>query len=296
MSKLKVGDVVKITRKAEEGENGWDNAWVREMDIFVGKNGVVVDLPSDEGVKVYCLEAGEYYSFPEFILKKIDGGSMSEFKVGDKVRAKHDIETQLNVVKKGSIGVTVLSDPKHKDWSKILFGKELFTFDFDGTIVIADSEDVEKLEPENTETPEPEFIVGDRVKFKVDCDYKKESIREDVRGLLGTVEEVFPDGIPPHGFIKFDNPDVSNWFVAYTSLEKISEEKLEPQNIETPKKEKKLERITITLKNRQSAIVIIGNYVSADAEFVYYESRDGKTYEIREDEIIMIVSEEFNDA
>jgi hypothetical protein len=136
---------------------------------------------------------------------------VSEFKVGGKVRAKHDIENQLGVVKKGSVGTAILSDPEHKDWSKILFGKELYTFDFDGTIVITDSEDVEKLEP---------------------------------------------------------------------------------QNIETPKKEKKLERITITLKNRQSAIVIIGNYLSADAEFVYYESRDGKTYEIREDEIIMIVSEE----
>lgn len=215
MSKLKVGDVVKITRKAKDGENGWDNAWVEEMDRFVGKIGVVVDLPSDEGIKVYCLEAGDYYSFPEFVLKKVDGGSMSEFKVGDKVRAKCDLETALGNVKAGSVGVTVLGDPKHKEWSKILFGKELFTFDFDGTIVIADSEDVEKLEPENTETP---------------------------------------------------------------------------------KNEKKLEKITITLKNRQSAIVIIGNYLSADAEFVYYESRDGKTYEIREDEIIMIVSEEFNDG
>lgn len=212
MSKLKVGDVVKITRKAEDGENGWDNTWVEEMDIFVGKNGVVVDIPSDEGVKVYCLEAGDYYLFPKFVLKKIDGGSMSEFKVGDKVRAKHDIENLLGTVKKGSVGVTVLGDPKHKEWSKIFFGKEHYTFDFDGTIVLTDSEDVEKLDPENTETP---------------------------------------------------------------------------------KNEKKLEKITITLKNRQSAIVIIGNYVSADAEFVYYESRDGKTYEIREDEIIMIVSEDF---
>lgn len=139
---------------------------------------------------------------------------MSEFKVGDKVRAKCDLETALGNVKAGSVGVTVLGDPKHKEWSKIFFGKELFTFDFGGLIVMTDSKDVEKLESENTETP---------------------------------------------------------------------------------KNEKTLKRIAITLKNRQSAIVIIGNYASADAEFVYYESRDGKTYEIREDEIIMIVSEEFND-
>ena len=121
MGKLKVGDVVKITRKAEDGENGWDNTWVEEMDVFVGKNGVVVDSPSDEGVKVFCLEAGDYYSFPEFVLKKIDGGSMSEFNFGEKVRAKHNIENLLGTVKKGSIGMTILSDPKQAEWSKIFF-------------------------------------------------------------------------------------------------------------------------------------------------------------------------------
>lgn len=150
---------------------------------------------------------------------------------------------------------------------------------------MTDSKEVEKIE-----TPEPEFKVGDRVKVKVDYDYKEDGVGEDVRGLFGTIKKLCPDGIPPHCRVKFDNSGVSDWFVAYTSLEKISEEK--PENTETPKTEKKFKKITITLKNRQSAIVIIGNEVSADAEFVYYESRDGKTYEIREDEIIMIVSEE----
>ena len=192
MSKLKVGDVVKITRKAEDGENGWDNSWVEEMDVFVGKNGVVVDSPSDEGVKVFCLEAGDYYSFPEFVLKKIDGGSMSEFNFGEKVRAKHDIENLLGTVKKGSVGVTVLSDPKHKEWSKIFFGKELYTFDFDGVIVTTDSDDVEKIE-----TPEPEFKVGDRVKVDENFDYEKSYILQDVRGLFGTVVEVFDQATPP---------------------------------------------------------------------------------------------------
>ena len=136
---------------------------------------------------------------------------MSEFKVGDKVRAKHDIENLLGTVKKGSVGTTILSDPKHKEWSKIFFGKELYTFDFDGAIVMTDSDEVEKLEPQNTETP---------------------------------------------------------------------------------KNEKKLERITITLKNRQSAIVIIGRYESVDEEFQYYSDRDGKFWEIRKDEIIITMSEE----
>lgn len=214
---------------------------------------------------------------------------MSEFNFGEKVRAKQDIENLLGTVKKGSIGTVVLSDPKHKEWSKIFFGKEFYTFEFDGITVIADSEDVEKLE-----TSEPEFKVGDRVKVDENFDYEKSYVLQDVRGLFGTVGAVFDQATPPYCRVNFDNSGVSGWFVPYTSLEKISEEK--PQNTETPKKEKKLEKITITLKNRQSAVVIIGNYVSADAEFVYYESRDGKTYEIREDEIIMIVSEEFQNG
>lgn len=136
---------------------------------------------------------------------------MSEFKVGDKVRAKHDIEKLLGTVKKGSVGTTILSDPKHKEWSKIFFGKELYTFDFDGAIVMTDSDEVEKLEPQNTETPKNE-----------------------------------------NGFKKY----------------------------------------TLTLKNRQSAVVIIGRYESVDEEFQYYSGRDGKFWEIRKDEIIITMSEE----
>jgi len=136
---------------------------------------------------------------------------VSEFKVGDKVRAKHDIENLLGTVKKGSVGTTILSDPKHKEWSKIFFGKELYTFDFDGAIVMTDSDEVEKLEPQNTETPKNE-----------------------------------------NGFKKY----------------------------------------TLTLKNRQSAVVIIGRYESVDEEFQYYSDRDGKFWEIRKDEIIITMSEE----
>ena len=83
---------------------------------------------------------------------------MSEFNFGDKVRAKHDIENMIGSVKKGSIGTTVLSDPRHKEWAKIFFGKELYTFDFDGITVHTDSDDVEKIEAEAMENPKPENL------------------------------------------------------------------------------------------------------------------------------------------
>ena len=136
---------------------------------------------------------------------------MSEFKVGDKVRAKHDIENLLGTVKKGSVGTTILSDPKHKEWSKIFFGKELYTFDFDGAIVMTDSDEVEKLEPQNTETQ---------------------------------------------------------------------------------KNESSFKKYTLTLKNRQNAVVFVGVYESVDEEFRYFSDREGRSWEIRKDEIIITMSEE----
>ncbi len=288
MGKFNVGDLVVATKEMR--------TFCEDSVIKKGDKGIIEEARTTFiGRRLVGVKFKNFYGFcPENNLEKINEEPKMEekkdvkFNFGDKVRAKHDIENMIGSVKKGSIGTTVLSDPRHKEWSKILFGKELYTFDFDGITVHTDSEDVEKLE-----TSEPEFKVGDRVKVDENFDYEKSYVLQDVRGLFGTVGEVFDQATPPYCRVNFDSPGVLDWFIAYTGLEKISEEK--PQTTETPKKEKKLERITITLKNRQSAIVIISSYVSADAEFVYYESRDGKTYEIREDEIIMIVSEEFND-
>ena len=91
---------------------------------------------------------------------------MSEFNFGDKVRAKHDIENMIGSVKKGSIGTTVLSDHRHKEWAKIFFGKELYTFDFDGITVHTDSDDVEKIEAEAMENPKPENLRNYRIELK----------------------------------------------------------------------------------------------------------------------------------
>jgi len=216
---------------------------------------------------------------------------VSKFKVGDKVIAKENITAYggTAIAKAGDIG-EVLKVNAHLPF----FGNNLLKVKFFDKEMITDGTELEKLEPENTETPEPEFKVGDRVKVKEDFDYQKRCILQDVRGLSGKVLSVYSDRYSSHCCVTFDTPEIKDWYIRFTELEKISEEKLE--NAEIPKNEKTLKRIAITLKNRQSAIVIIGNYVSADAEFVYYESHDGKTYEIREDEIIMIVSEDYQNG
>ena len=61
---------------------------------------------------------------------------------------------------------------------------------------------------------------------------------------------------------------------------------------ETPKNENSFKKYTITLKNRQNAVVFVGAYESVDEEFQYYSDRDGKFWEIRKDEIIITMSEE----
>jgi len=68
---IEVGDLVRITRKAESGEGGWGNFWVGFLDDIVGKYGTV---RSDDGVKGFdvCTELGSF-DFPYFILEKITG-------------------------------------------------------------------------------------------------------------------------------------------------------------------------------------------------------------------------------
>ncbi len=76
---IKVGDRVRVTRKAEDGENGWNNSWagmengpLPGMDAYIGVEGeVVADLDDyGFGIKIEDCEAFGY-AFPYFILEKI---------------------------------------------------------------------------------------------------------------------------------------------------------------------------------------------------------------------------------
>lgn len=78
---IKVGDIVKVTRKAETDESGWNNVWVDEMDAIVGEELVVVADTSERGFDLRPI-TGELrdrmgcptphdFSFPYFVLEKI---------------------------------------------------------------------------------------------------------------------------------------------------------------------------------------------------------------------------------
>ena len=65
---IKVGDYVKVTRKANENEHGWKGLWLDDMDESVAKTLMVKNI----GIYVYTigLENGFYY--PYFVLEKIE--------------------------------------------------------------------------------------------------------------------------------------------------------------------------------------------------------------------------------
>lgn len=66
-SGLKVGDSVKVVRKAEDYEMGWVCRWVEEMDNYIGKT---LEITSNSEGYGWLLE--DKFYFPTFVLQKVD--------------------------------------------------------------------------------------------------------------------------------------------------------------------------------------------------------------------------------
>lgn len=73
VSGLAVGDKVKVVRKANDNEMGWDNDWVEDMDGCVGK---VLTIIEDRGILGWRLDGGR--CFPTFVLQKVDPSPVTE--------------------------------------------------------------------------------------------------------------------------------------------------------------------------------------------------------------------------
>lgn len=69
INKIVVGSTkVRVVRKAESGELGWDNSWVHEMDASIGNTYTVM---RDFGRRGISLSASGY-SFPPFVLEIVE--------------------------------------------------------------------------------------------------------------------------------------------------------------------------------------------------------------------------------
>jgi hypothetical protein len=64
---LKVGDKVRVTRSAENYEQGWNNDWSSGMDDYVNE---INEITQDCYVAGFVV--GNCYSFPWFILEKVE--------------------------------------------------------------------------------------------------------------------------------------------------------------------------------------------------------------------------------
>ena len=69
-SGIKVGDTVKVLRKANSHEMGWNNKWTVEMDEFVGMTFIVEDLRAADGIGLMQGNCGPY-NFPFFVLEMV---------------------------------------------------------------------------------------------------------------------------------------------------------------------------------------------------------------------------------
>ena len=78
---LKVGDAVKIFRKAEDGEDGWDDYWPKDMDTWVGKIGKITGDGRDSGFKVFCEEENDWWFFPYFVLEKVEEKKLTSYSI-----------------------------------------------------------------------------------------------------------------------------------------------------------------------------------------------------------------------
>lgn len=72
MVDLEEGDSVKVLSTATNGQHGWDNMWNPKMDAAVGKVMTVVRVGRESGVVLIGKGVDTIYSYPFFILQKIE--------------------------------------------------------------------------------------------------------------------------------------------------------------------------------------------------------------------------------
>jgi len=69
---FKVGEEVKITREAVDGEDGWLNGWITKMDQSVGRTGHIFKVPiTDDSGPMVGIPGEPVFHFPYFCLERV---------------------------------------------------------------------------------------------------------------------------------------------------------------------------------------------------------------------------------
>ncbi len=72
-SNFEIGDIVRVTRKAQDYEEGWQNNWGKGMDSTVGHIGTIIKDAGEHGfvTKIFDGTEDHYRCFPYMILEKV---------------------------------------------------------------------------------------------------------------------------------------------------------------------------------------------------------------------------------
>ena len=91
---IKVGDKVRIIRKTNPQENGWEIHWVSPMNDTIKKIGIITKI-NNWGIKISVENAIGYW-YPYHVLEKVE--DKNEFRFGARVKAELDFITITGIL------------------------------------------------------------------------------------------------------------------------------------------------------------------------------------------------------
>jgi len=87
-SGLKVGDKVRILRKAKDYENGWDNSWAHPMNRSIGQIDTIISVHDNTGIQL----KSDGYDYPFFVLRKVQLEPTKVLRNGKWVKSMNSIK------------------------------------------------------------------------------------------------------------------------------------------------------------------------------------------------------------
>lgn len=93
---LKVGDWVRVTRKAENHEAGWDHTWVTGSNELLNEKGVIQFIDKDGIHITFPDKKAINFTFPYFVLKKFNSQE-APLKPFDKVLVKKEWDDKWKI-------------------------------------------------------------------------------------------------------------------------------------------------------------------------------------------------------
>ena len=167
-SGLKVVDYVRVTRKAANRENGWDNAWIPyNMDSAVGKVFKIENINGEEGIRLSDKTTMQY---PYFVLEKTcqqaylrQQTNVSDLKPGDwvKVTRKWDGDEcslpEFKAAKEAMVGKAFKIRKKY-DWYFCLETGDEFNNSF--PVFVLEKTDPPKVHPTKADVGKEVFVVN----------------------------------------------------------------------------------------------------------------------------------------